>query len=79
MRWDAGRFAPAPWLAVLPARPVERHAPAAHHAEAYLLVGNLPKAEEHLAALQKICLIPCAEHADLKKPIDEFRRRAAGR
>lgn len=42
--------------------------------EAYLLVGNLPKAEEHLAALQRICLIPCEEYGDLKKEIDAYRR-----
>jgi tetratricopeptide (TPR) repeat protein len=41
--------------------------------EAYLLVNNLTKAEEHLAALQKICLIPCEEYADLKKKIAEYR------
>src|SRR5213593_257366 len=29
--------------------------------EAYLLVNNLAKAEEHLVALEKICLIPCEE------------------
>ena len=44
--------------------------------EAYLLVGNLPKAEEHLSALQKICLIPCEEYGDLKKEIDAYRKRA---
>jgi Flp pilus assembly protein TadD len=44
--------------------------------EAYLLVGNLPKAEEHLAALQKICLIPCEEYGDLKKEIDAYRERS---
>ena len=40
--------------------------------EAYLMVHNLAKAEEHLAALQKICLIPCEEYADLKKKIMEY-------
>jgi Flp pilus assembly protein TadD len=40
---------------------------------AYLIVHNLAKAEEHLAALQKICLIPCEEYADLKKKIAEYR------
>jgi Flp pilus assembly protein TadD len=55
-----------------------RHRGAHEYAgEAYLLVNDLPKAEEHLAALEKICLIPCAEYGDLKKQIDEFRRRAA--
>src|SRR5215813_11976257 len=41
--------------------------------EAYLMVHNLAKAEEHLAALQKICLIPCEEYEDLKKKIAEYR------
>jgi Flp pilus assembly protein TadD len=43
--------------------------------EAYLIVDNLAKAEEHLAALQKLCLIPCEEHADLQKAIVAYRRR----
>jgi hypothetical protein len=43
---------------------------------AYLLVGNLPKAEEHLAALRQICLIPCEEYGELKEEIDAHRRRA---
>ena len=41
--------------------------------EAYLLVHNLAKAEEHLAALQKICLLPCEEYTDLQKKIAEYR------
>ena len=45
--------------------------------EAYLLVNDLPKAEAHLAALEKICLIPCEEYDDLKKAIAEYRRKAA--
>jgi Flp pilus assembly protein TadD len=44
--------------------------------EAYLIVNNLAKAEEHLAALQKICLIPCEEYADLKKKIAAYRGKA---
>ena len=44
--------------------------------EAYLIVNNLAKAEEHLAALQRICLIPCEEVEDLQKAIVEYRRRA---
>ena len=44
--------------------------------EAYLMVNNPAKAEEHLAALQKICLIPCEEYEDLKKEIAGYRRRA---
>jgi Flp pilus assembly protein TadD len=41
--------------------------------EAYLMVGNLPKAEEHLAALQGICLLPCEELEDLEKEIGEYK------
>ena len=43
--------------------------------EAYLMVHKLAKAEEHLAALQKICLIPCEEYEDLKKKIAEYHRK----
>jgi tetratricopeptide (TPR) repeat protein len=53
-----------------------RHRGAHEYAgEAYLLVNNLAKAEEHLTALEKICLIPCAEYADLKNKIAEYRRK----
>jgi Flp pilus assembly protein TadD len=45
--------------------------------EAYLLTNNLTKAEEHLAALQRICLIPCEEYEDLKKAIADYRARVA--
>jgi Flp pilus assembly protein TadD len=44
--------------------------------EAYLMVNNLSKAEEHLAELQRICLLPCEEYEDLKKQIETYRRRA---
>ena len=55
-----------------------RHRGAHEYAgEAYLIVNNLAKAEEHLAALEKICLIPCEEYEDLRKAIAEYRRRAA--
>ena len=43
--------------------------------EAYLMVDNLAKAEEHLARLKQICLIPCEEYEDLKKAIAAYRRR----
>jgi Flp pilus assembly protein TadD len=42
--------------------------------EAYLMVHDLPKAEEHLAALQEICVIPCEEQADLAAAIAAYRR-----
>ena len=43
--------------------------------EAYLMANNLNKAEEHLAALQRICLIPCEEYEDLKKAVAAYRAR----
>ncbi len=45
--------------------------------EAYLMIGNLAKAEEHLVALKTICLIPCAEYGHLEKRLDEYRKRTA--
>jgi Flp pilus assembly protein TadD len=41
--------------------------------EAYLMIGNLPKAQEHLAELKRICLIPCDEYAHLQTRIREYR------
>jgi Flp pilus assembly protein TadD len=41
--------------------------------EAYLLVNDLAKAEEHLAALERICLLPCNELEDLKEEIEKYR------
>jgi Flp pilus assembly protein TadD len=53
-----------------------RHRGAHEYAgEAYLLAGNLAKAEEHLAALRRICIIPCEEYADLEKAVAEYRAR----
>jgi len=43
--------------------------------EAYLLADQPAKAEEHLAALEKICLLPCDEYEDLKNEIAAYRRR----
>ena len=37
--------------------------------EAYLMVGNLPKAKEHLASLDKLCFMPCSEFTALKKAV----------
>ena len=46
--------------------------------EAYLQVGNLAKAEEHLRALDKICWLPCEQHTELKEKIEEYKRKASG-
>jgi Flp pilus assembly protein TadD len=43
--------------------------------EAYLMNGNLAKAEEHLAALNRICLLPCDEYDELKKKVAGYRAR----
>jgi Flp pilus assembly protein TadD len=45
--------------------------------EAYLMLNDLPKAEEHLAALKSICLVACEEYEDLEKAIAAYRARAA--
>ena len=42
--------------------------------EAYLMLGNLPKAKEHLAALDKLCFFSCEEYRDLKKAVERFEK-----
>jgi len=44
--------------------------------ELYLMTGNLAKAEERLAALDKACFVPCEEYSDLKKAVARYK--AAG-
>jgi tetratricopeptide (TPR) repeat protein len=41
--------------------------------EAYLMVNNLPKAEEHLAALNKLCFFSCSEYTALKKAVESYK------
>jgi Flp pilus assembly protein TadD len=41
--------------------------------EAFLIVGDLARAEEHLAALRKICLIPCEEVDELAEKIEKYK------
>jgi Flp pilus assembly protein TadD len=44
--------------------------------EAYLLVNDLPKAEKHLAELQRLCTpIPCEEYKDLKRAVDAYKKK----
>jgi tetratricopeptide (TPR) repeat protein len=43
--------------------------------ETYLMVGDLPGAQKHLAALKEICLLPCEESRDLERAIAEYRVR----
>jgi tetratricopeptide (TPR) repeat protein len=44
-----------------------------HLGEAYLAIGNLAGAEQHLAALERICLIPCEEYDALKAALALYR------
>jgi tetratricopeptide (TPR) repeat protein len=43
--------------------------------EAYLMVGDLPSAKEHLAALDKLCFFSCSEYRDLKKAIERYEKK----
>jgi len=43
--------------------------------EAYLLTNNLPKADEHLAALKQICGTGCEQYKDLAREIAEYRKK----
>ena len=47
--------------------------------EAYLMVGNVAKAKEHLAMLDKLCFLPCNEYTDLKKAIADYERKQVSR
>jgi tetratricopeptide (TPR) repeat protein len=54
-----------------------RHRSAHEHlGEAYLVLGEPAKAEQLLAALGNLCLIPCEEYEDLKRAIAAYRRLA---
>lgn len=41
--------------------------------EAYLMAGDVPSAERHLAALRSICVLSCEELRDLEKAIAAHR------
>ena len=43
--------------------------------EAYLMVNDATKAGQHLAALDKLCFLPCEEYSDLKKAIAAYEAR----
>jgi len=42
--------------------------------EAYLTLGDLGKAREHLKALDRLCFLPCAEYRDLKKAVEAYEK-----
>jgi len=43
--------------------------------EAYLMVGNVAKAKEHLAQLDKICFFGCNQYSELKKAIAAYEQK----
>jgi Flp pilus assembly protein TadD len=47
----------------------------AHMGEAFLAIGQPARAEQHLAALERICLIPCEEYDGLKAAITAYKAR----
>ena len=47
-----------------------------HLGEAYLVLGEPTKAEQHLATLENLCLLPCEEYDDLKRAIAAYKRLA---
>jgi tetratricopeptide (TPR) repeat protein len=54
-----------------------RHRSAHEHlGEAYLVLGESAKAEQLLAALEKLCLMPCEEYDDLKRAVSAYKRLA---
>jgi len=46
-------------------------------AEAYLMSGNLPKAKEHLAQLDRLCAFGCEEYTRLKKEVAAYEQQHA--
>jgi tetratricopeptide (TPR) repeat protein len=42
--------------------------------EAYLALGNLGKAKEHLARLDSLCFLPCSEYKDLKQAVEQYEK-----
>jgi len=47
--------------------------------EAYLMVGNVAKAKEHLSTLDKLCFFGCSEYSDLKRAISEHEAKTVAK
>jgi tetratricopeptide (TPR) repeat protein len=45
--------------------------------EAYLQIGDLPRAKEQLAALDKLCLLPCKQYSQLKDAVSQYEKAHA--
>jgi tetratricopeptide (TPR) repeat protein len=44
--------------------------------EAYLALDDIGKAKEHLARLDGLCFLPCAEYRDLRKAVEAYEKSA---
>jgi len=44
--------------------------------EAYVMVGDMPKAKQHLAALDHICFFGCDAYDDLKAAVEAYEAKA---
>jgi len=44
--------------------------------EAYLMVGNLARAKEELAQLDRLCFFGCAEYSELKRAVAAYESKA---
>jgi tetratricopeptide (TPR) repeat protein len=42
--------------------------------EAYLMLGDVAKAREHLARLESLCFLPCSEYRDLRRAVDQYEK-----
>jgi tetratricopeptide (TPR) repeat protein len=42
--------------------------------EAYLVLGDLPKAKAHLARLDSLCFLPCSEYRELKEAVEAYEK-----
>ena len=47
--------------------------------EAYLMVGNVGKAKEHLKVLDGLCTFGCKEYSDLKKAVSTYESKQASK
>lgn len=45
--------------------------------EAYLMVGNVQKAREHLTQLDRLCFFGCEEYSSLKRAVAEYEAKRA--
>jgi len=43
--------------------------------EAYLQKGDLPRAEQELKVLDKLCFLPCEQYSDLKRSIGDYKKK----